>query len=68
MILTIHKSVITRIPRFSVTHDGAYLWQLQIKQITDDDAGIYMCQINTDPMLSQIGYLNVVGKCFKATW
>lgn len=25
-------------------------------------AGYYMCQVNTQPMISQVGYLEIVGK------
>jgi hypothetical protein len=30
--------------------------------VKETDRGWYMCQINTDPMKSQIGYLEVVGE------
>ncbi len=61
MILTIHHQVITRISRFSVNHDKHHTWSLHINNIQKEDKGYYMCQINTDPMLKQIGYVNVVG-------
>lgn len=32
------------------------------RDIKESDKGWYMCQINTDPMKSQIAYLDVVGK------
>lgn len=35
---------------------------MRIKDIKESDKGWYMCQINTDPMKSQMGYLDVVGK------
>ena len=62
MILTIHNHVITRIPRFDVTHDKHHTWSLHISSVEKEDKGYYMCQINTDPMLSRMGYLNVVGE------
>ena len=62
MILTIHHHVITRIPRFSISHDKHLTWTLKIEKVTEADKGYYMCQVNTDPMVSTVGYLDVVGK------
>ncbi|XP_055615474.1 lachesin isoform X2 [Toxorhynchites rutilus septentrionalis] len=59
-IQAIHESVITHNPRVSVTHTDQNTWSLQIKSVTEDDRGGYMCQLNTDPMKSQLGYLDVV--------
>ncbi|XP_065090822.1 protein amalgam-like [Ochlerotatus camptorhynchus] len=59
-ILTIETLVITKSERVSVTHTEQRIWQLRIKDIKESDKGWYMCQINTDPMKSQTGYLNVV--------
>ena len=63
MILTIHNHVITRIPRFEMAHDKHHTWNLMVRNVQKEDKGHYMCQINTDPMLSNVGYLNVVGGC-----
>lgn len=60
MILTIHKQVITRMPRFSIAHDKHLTWTLNINKVQEEDKGFYMCQVNTDPMLSTVGYLDVV--------
>ncbi|XP_055611875.1 lachesin [Uranotaenia lowii] len=60
MILTIHRHVISRIPRYSVTYDNANTWLLHVNQAQQDDRGYYMCQVNTNPMISQVGYLQVV--------
>lgn len=38
------------------------MWYLHIREVQEADRGFYMCQINTDPMKSQVGYLDVVGK------
>lgn len=62
MILTIHRHVITRLARFSVSHDNAMTWLLHVSQVQQEDRGYYMCQVNTNPMISQVGYLQVVGK------
>jgi len=60
MILTIHNHVITRIPRFTITHDKHFTWSLKIENVQKEDKGFYMCQVNTDPMVSKVGYLDVV--------
>ncbi|XP_045114036.1 lachesin-like [Portunus trituberculatus] len=60
MLLTLDKMVVTRIPRFSVTQDDANTWTLHIDAVTRDDRGQYMCQVNTEPMVTQSGYLDVV--------
>ena len=62
MILTIHNHVITRIPRFSISHDKHLTWTLKIEKVTEEDKGFYMCQVNTDPMVSTVGHIDVVGK------
>ncbi|KAG1674992.1 Lachesin [Nymphon striatum] len=59
-ILTIHTHVITHNKRFSVTHQGKRRWMLHIQDVQEEDRGYYMCQINTVPMISQVGYLDVV--------
>lgn len=63
-ILTIQNHVITKNHRVSVLHSEHKTWQLKIKDIRESDRGFYMCQINTDPMKSQTGYLDVVGELF----
>ncbi|XP_068917478.1 lachesin isoform X4 [Tenebrio molitor] len=60
MILTIHRHVISRVPRFSVSHDNAKTWLLHVSSVQKEDRGYYMCQVNTNPMISQVGYLQVV--------
>ncbi|XP_053955130.1 lachesin [Anastrepha ludens] len=60
MILTIHRHVISRIPRYSITYDNSNTWLLHVNQAHQDDRGYYMCQVNTNPMISQVGYLQVV--------
>ncbi|XP_058810886.1 opioid-binding protein/cell adhesion molecule homolog isoform X2 [Phymastichus coffea] len=59
-ILTIANHVITKNHRISVTHSDHRAWYLHIRDVRESDAGDYMCQINTDPMISQIGYLEIV--------
>ena len=62
MILTVHNHVITRNPRISISHDNHLTWTLKIEKVTEEDKGFYMCQLNTDPIVSTIGHLDVVGK------
>ncbi|XP_049531924.1 lachesin-like isoform X2 [Anopheles darlingi] len=59
-ILTIQNHVITKNKRIGITYTEKKTWQLRIKDIRETDRGFYMCQINTDPMKSQMGYLDVV--------
>nr|XP_036232286.1 uncharacterized protein LOC106625689 isoform X3 [Bactrocera oleae] len=59
-ILTIQSHVITKNHRMSITHAEKRAWILRIRDIKEADKGWYMCQINTDPMKSQVGYLDVV--------
>lgn len=41
-------------PRLEVTHNGHNTWKLKVHNVQKSDAGTYMCQINTDPMRSQV--------------
>lgn len=40
--------------RLSVTHNGHNTWKLHIAHVQLNDSGSYMCQVNTDPMRSQV--------------
>ncbi|XP_031618862.1 neurotrimin-like isoform X2 [Contarinia nasturtii] len=59
-ILAIHTLMVALNPRLSVTHNGHNTWKLHISHVQLNDSGSYMCQVNTDPMRSQWGHLNVV--------
>lgn len=65
-ILSIHHSVITQNPRISLSYNDHRSWYLHIKDAQEVDRGWYMCQVNTDPMRSRQGYIQVVGErvCF----
>lgn len=63
-LLTVHTSIIAKDSRLRVTHNNRRQWYLHIKEVLESDRGFYMCQINTEPMLNQIGFLDVLGKCF----
>jgi hypothetical protein len=54
--------VITKNHRIGVTHSDRRIWYLHVRDVRESDRGWYMCQINTDPMKSQVGYLEVVGE------
>lgn len=56
--------MITKNQRIGVSHTDHRTWILHIKDVRESDRGWYMCQINTDPMKSQVGFLDVVGKYF----
>lgn len=53
-IQAIHEHVITHNPRVTVSHSDQNTWNLHMKAVTEDDRGGYMCQLNTDPMKSQV--------------
>ncbi|XP_055299300.1 neurotrimin-like [Sitodiplosis mosellana] len=59
-ILTIQNNTITKNHRIGITHTENRIWQLRIRDVKESDQGWYMCQINTDPMKSALGYLAVV--------
>jgi hypothetical protein len=52
--LAIHEHVITNNARLSVTHNDYNTWTLNIRGVRREDRGQYMCQVNTDPMKSQV--------------
>ncbi|KAF4532671.1 hypothetical protein B566_EDAN002906 [Ephemera danica] len=59
-ILSIHHNVITQNPRISLSYNDHRSWYLHISNVQEEDRGWYMCQINTDPMRSRVGYIQVV--------
>lgn len=61
------ERVVTRNTRISVAKRQGNLWQLTIRDVKPSDQGWYMCQINTDPMISQRGFLEVTGQLFFKT-
>lgn len=58
-ILTIHHTIITKNPRFSLARNDHKHWYLRITDVRPSDRGLYMCQVNSDPMMSQVGFLDV---------
>ncbi|XP_078034686.1 lachesin [Augochlora pura] len=59
-IQAIHEHVITHNKRISVSHSDHTMWNLHIKGVQQEDEGVYMCQINTNPMKWQTGTLSIV--------
>ncbi|GIY72698.1 lachesin, partial [Caerostris extrusa] len=59
-ILTIYHHIITRNYRISLSHSDNRNFILQIRNVQESDKGGYMCQVNTVPMKSQVGYLDVL--------
>ncbi|XP_023217173.1 lachesin-like isoform X2 [Centruroides vittatus] len=59
-ILTIHHHIITRNYRISLSHSDNRNFILHIRNVQMTDRGAYMCQLNTVPMKSQVGYLDVL--------
>ncbi|XP_011154716.1 lachesin [Harpegnathos saltator] len=72
-ILSMGERRVTHSPRFFVTLENAKTknqtqsreeeeatWQLHIRSLKEADRGCYMCQLNTKPMLSQLGCVDVL--------
>ncbi|XP_018327111.1 lachesin-like isoform X2 [Agrilus planipennis] len=59
-IQAIHDHVITHNPRVSVSHSDHATWYLLIKKVEESDRGMYMCQVNTDPMIYQMSFLEIL--------
>ncbi|XP_063824550.1 lachesin-like [Ostrinia nubilalis] len=58
-ILTIGPHVITKNHRVSVTRGDPQAWALTLRDVRLSDGGHYMCQINTEPMITQTHHLQV---------
>ncbi|OQR73635.1 lachesin-like, partial [Tropilaelaps mercedesae] len=58
-LLTFHTTIIAGENRLRVSHNNARQWYLHIRDVQLSDKGAYMCQINSQPMINQVGYLDV---------
>ena len=58
-ILAMHDRVLTNNARLSVMHSDLHTWTLHIRDVHRSDRGNYMCQINTDPMRSQVSHFSI---------
>ncbi|KAF4531840.1 hypothetical protein B566_EDAN000866 [Ephemera danica] len=62
-ILTVGIFTYTSDARFQVMRpERSENWTLQVKFPQERDAGIYECQVNTEPKLSLAFRLNVIGE------
>ncbi|KAA0197797.1 hypothetical protein HAZT_HAZT006094 [Hyalella azteca] len=60
-ILTVGSLVYTQSPRLSLVTDLERS-ALTLDPVTAADRGWYMCQVNTDPMISARAFLQVLGQ------
>ena len=59
-VLAINTHMVTKDPRISVAQTGSVehsSWTLNIQDVQLNDSGFYKCQVNTEPMMSQVKYL-----------
>uniref|UniRef100_T1JWQ7 Ig-like domain-containing protein n=2 Tax=Tetranychus urticae TaxID=32264 RepID=T1JWQ7_TETUR len=59
-LLTLETSIIVKDNRLRVTNDINKLWSLHIKNVTENDRGTYMCEVNSEPMISRKAYLDIL--------
>ncbi|XP_077512341.1 neurotrimin-like [Amblyomma americanum] len=59
-LLTYHRHIIVGEPRLRVSDNNERHWQLHIRNAQPSDKGFYMCQINTEPMITEVGFLDVL--------
>ena len=58
--LAVFPTVVTKNNRVSVSYDNRATFHLRLHDVQESDAGKYICQINTEPMMSISGSLSVV--------
>ncbi|XP_013190184.1 protein amalgam-like [Amyelois transitella] len=58
-VLTIGPHVITKNHRVGVIRGDPQVWALTIRDVRLSDAGDYMCQVNTEPMITQTHHLHI---------
>lgn len=70
IVFAMGDDLFTENPRISVHHSvtlaGDQAWILTIKDVTEADAGVYMCSLNTPVSLRKYYRLTVVGECFRS--
>ena len=60
-ILTANNDKVTSDPRVEVIHEtGGEVYVLLIRNVTHRDAGMYMCEVNSDPPLRSFHQLNIL--------
>lgn len=61
-ILTVDRLTFIADDRYQAFYvDSTGLWTLQIKYVQARDAGLYECQVGTEPKVSARAHLHVVG-------
>ena len=61
-ILTFQEKTIIDDERIQVDHTFSREWNLRVNRVKYGDQGIYKCQVNTEPVISYIVHLTVVGE------
>jgi len=51
MVVTVHRNVISRLARYSVSYDNHRTWMLHVSNVQQDDRGVYMCQVTNPTIL-----------------
>ena len=65
-ILTIGDYKVTNDDRILLLHGYVSDWSLSIQPVNEEDAGEYICQVNTEPQIITRVNLDVLGK--DITW
>ena len=52
--MAIHDHVILSNNKIFVRHNDKNTWTLTLKEVQQKDAGVYMCQVNSDPMVFKV--------------
>lgn len=60
-ILTSMETTYTADKRFAIIGKSPN-WDLRIDSVQPEDAGIYECQVNTEPKMDRAVYLRVLGE------
>ena len=61
-VLTVGMDTFTADDRFQTMHVDNHDWALQIKYVQTSDAGVYECQVSSDPKISYFVNLTVLGE------
>lgn len=59
-LLAVQDKVISQNNRIKVNRNDKS-FNLHISDVREEDRGEYMCQVNSEPMISQSGFLQVTG-------
>ncbi|OQR67032.1 kin of IRRE protein 3-like [Tropilaelaps mercedesae] len=59
-VLTVGMDTFTADDRFQTMHVDSHDWALQIKYVQMSDAGVYECQVSSDPKISYFVNLTVL--------